>query len=229
MAHYLGAFFKYLAAAAILVFSVSLSYSFFVQIAPAHMPWFVWAALGLTEIGLVCWLAVFMMQEHHDAHKTLALIMIFVCLAAVLFTDSVELARLFGTTFFLASIYYYALIVLFAAHLLAFVIDFFISYFSRYAFHSGVLSNKSARAVQVVEADATPELIAQPKESTREYTAVRVGGVRPKKALPGSRSRWRIPAIFRAEPLGASRQMRSLSATSAPGSAPGENDIIESR
>ncbi len=134
MSHYIGGFFKYLAALLIFIFSLSLSYTFFSSIAPANMPWFVGAALGLTEFGLICWLAVFMLQEHHDAHKTLALIMIFVCMLAVIFTDAVELARQFGTTFFLASIYYYGLIVVFCAHLLALIIDFFISYFATHSF-----------------------------------------------------------------------------------------------
>ncbi len=134
MSHYLGALFKMLAATAVFVFSVSLSYSFFVAIEPPAMPWFVWAAMGLTEFGLVCWLAVFMLQKHHDAHKTLAFVMVFVCLIAVMFTDAMELARLFGTVFFLANLYYYGLIVLLLAHFLAFVLDFFIGYFSKYSF-----------------------------------------------------------------------------------------------
>lgn len=135
MSHFLGGFFKYLAAALIFVFSVSLSYTFFSSIAPANMPWFTGAALGLTEFGLICWLAVFMLQKHHDVHKTLAFIMIFVCVIAVIFTDAVELARQFGTTFFLASLYYYGLIVVFCAHLLALIVDFFISYFEKVSFH----------------------------------------------------------------------------------------------
>lgn len=130
MSHFIGGFFKYLAALLIFVFSVSLSYTFFSSIAPANMPWFTGAALGLTEFGLICWLAVFMLQKHHDMHKTLAMIMIFVCVLAVIFTDAVELARQFGTTFFLSSIYYYGLIVVFCAHLLALIVDFFISYFA---------------------------------------------------------------------------------------------------
>ena len=134
MAHYLGAFLKYVAALAIFVFSVSLSYTFFKSIEPAAMPWFVWSALGLTEFGLLCWLFVFILQRHNPAHKTIALIMIFVCLVAVLYTDAVELSSLFHVALIVASIYYYALIVLLLAHLLAFVADFFVGYFTKYSF-----------------------------------------------------------------------------------------------
>lgn len=137
MSHFIGAVFKYLAAAAIFIFSVSLSYTYFSAIAPGNMPWFTWAALGLTEIGFICWLAVFMLQRHNDAHKTIAFLMIFVCVAAVLFTDAVELSRMFGTTFFLTQFYYYGLIVLLLAHFLAFTMDFFVSYFEKYSFSGG--------------------------------------------------------------------------------------------
>jgi hypothetical protein len=134
MSHYIGGFFKYLAAALIFIFSMSLGFSFFTSIAPANMPWFTLAAMGLTEFGLICWLAVFMLQRHHDAHKTLAFIMIFVCAIAVVGTDAMELARQFGTVFFLAPLYYYGLIVVFCAHLLALITDFFISYFAVHPF-----------------------------------------------------------------------------------------------
>lgn len=135
MSHFLGAVLKYLGALAVLIFSISLSYSFFSAIAPADMPWFVWAAMGLTEFGLLCWLGVFMLQAHQSAHKTLAFVMIFVCLAAVTYTDAMELARLFKFTLFASSVYDYALIVLLIAHFFALVVDFFISYFSKYSFH----------------------------------------------------------------------------------------------
>jgi hypothetical protein len=78
-----------------------------------------------------------MLQRHHDAHKTIAFLMIFVCVAAVLFTDAVELSRMFGTTFFLTQFYYYGLIVLLLAHFLAFTLDFFVSYFEKYSFSGG--------------------------------------------------------------------------------------------
>lgn len=137
MSHFVGAVFKYLAATAIFVFSLSLSYTYFSAIAPSNMPWFVLAAMGLTEIGFICWLAVFMLQRHNDAHKTIAFLMIFVCMAAVLFTDAVELSHMFGTTFFLTQYYYYGLIILLLAHFLAFALDFFVSYFEKYSFSGG--------------------------------------------------------------------------------------------
>lgn len=137
MAHLLGGFFKYLAATLIFAFSLSLSFSFFSTIAPLHMPWFTFAAIGLTEFGFLCWLAVFMLQRHEDTHKTLAFVMIFVCMVAIIFTDGMELARLFGTIFFLNAIYYYGLIVLFSAHLLAFALDMFLSYFTQHPFRGG--------------------------------------------------------------------------------------------
>ncbi len=159
MAHYLGAFLKYVAALAIFVFSVSLSYTFFRSIEPANMPWFVWSALGLTEFGLLCWLFVFILQRHNPAHKTIALIMIFVCLVAVLYTDAVELSSLFHVSLVVASIYYYALIVLLLAHLLAFVADFFVGYFTKYSFTgmSSAYAQPKSETVRPYQAGYEPQ------------------------------------------------------------------------
>src|SRR5437762_3059383 len=95
MAHYLGRFFLGLGAAIIFVFSVTLAYSLFISIAPPDMPWFPWAAMGLTEFGLLCWLLGFMLTRHDPAAKTIALLMIFACLLTVVLTDAMELAHLF--------------------------------------------------------------------------------------------------------------------------------------
>ncbi len=130
MSHYLGRFFMFLGAAIVFVFSVSLSYSLFSSIQPANMPWFVWAAMGLTEFGLLCWIAVFMLTKHHPAEKTVAILMIFACLMTVFVTDAIELAHLFGLSVIFAQVYYYVLIVMLLAHLGAFVTDWFIWYFS---------------------------------------------------------------------------------------------------
>jgi hypothetical protein len=146
MAHYLGALLKYLAALAIFVFSVSRSYAFFSEIAPPDMPWFVWAAMGLTEFGLICWLFVFKLQHHSDSHKTIAVVMIFVCVVAVLFTDAMELAKMFHITVIIAGIYYYVLIVLFAAHLIAFIADFFVGYFANHSFYGAPPQHGGQRA-----------------------------------------------------------------------------------
>jgi len=51
LAHYLGKFFEYAAAFLLFAFSVTLGYSFFSSMAPADKPWFVPAAMGLTEAG----------------------------------------------------------------------------------------------------------------------------------------------------------------------------------
>lgn len=139
MAHLLGKFFEYLAAFLLFSFSVTLGYSFFAEIAPAGMAWFIPAAMGLTEGGLLCWLAVFMLTDHHDMKKTIALVMIFACLVAVLVTDAVELSRWFHVSFIITPYWVYlTLILMFAFHLLAFVGGFFTSYFSVHPFNSPV-------------------------------------------------------------------------------------------
>lgn len=178
MSHLLGGLFKYLAAAAIFIFSLSLSYTYFSSIAPRGMPWFTWAALGLTEIGFVCWLAVFMLQKHHDAHKTIAFVMIFVCVAALLFTDAVELSRLFGTSFFLTQFYYYGLIVLLLAHFLAFTLDFFVSYFEKYSFSGGGRKVSDEHYANLIRTSQTGRVRVrpflakpQPKEMALSQTA----------------------------------------------------------
>jgi hypothetical protein len=131
MSHILGRFFLGLGAAIIFVFSVTLAYSMFVSIAPSDMPWFPWAAMGLTEFGLLCWLAGFMFTRHDEAAKVIALVMIFACLVTVGLTDAMELAHLFHVSPLFASIYYYVLIVMLCAHILAFITDLFVMYFSR--------------------------------------------------------------------------------------------------
>jgi hypothetical protein len=152
MAHYLGAFLKYVAALVIFIFSVSLSYTFFSHIAPHNMPWFTWSALGLTEFGLLLWLFVMILQRHVPASKTIALVMVGICFAGVLFTDAMELADMFGIALIVAGVYYYGLIGLLCAHLLAFVIDILVGYFSKYSFF------------------ATHSPTAQPKaEAERQY------------------------------------------------------------
>ncbi len=161
MAHGLGIFFKYLAAFLILSFSVTLGYLFFSSIAPPSIPWFVPAAMGLTEGGLLCWLAVFMLTKHDNAKKVIALLMIAACLVAVLVTDSVELASLFQVNFVITrSWVYLTLILMFAGHMLAFISDFFVSYFREHPFSEEKIIPSTHRnlipkdAVEVEELEA---------------------------------------------------------------------------
>jgi hypothetical protein len=121
-----GGFIKYVGALIVLIFSVSLGYTFFSHIAPANMPWFVWAAMGLTEIGLIVWLIVFRTSKANDPRKPIAFVMVFVCLIATLFTDAMELSRMFGVVTIIANMYYYCLIGLLVLHFGALVLDEFI-------------------------------------------------------------------------------------------------------
>lgn len=130
--HYVGAFVKYVGAAAVLVLSISLSLVMFGSIAPHGMPWFPWAALGLTDGGFVGWLIVFRATKYHAAHKSVAFVMIWVCLIAVLFTDAMELAKMFQIAPLFAGLYYYALIALLLGHFLALAIDELISEGQKY-------------------------------------------------------------------------------------------------
>ena len=176
--HYIGGALKYAGAAIVLVFSISLSYTFFSQIAPADMPWFVWAALGLTEIGLLIWIAVFRMQRHHDAHKAIAFVMVLVCLAAVLYTDAMELANMFHLTTLVSGLYYYALIVLLLIHFGAFALDEFIKEGEKYSRVHGSYGNlipiQARNGNLIPEGDNRPLALANPKEVTGEIETIRM-------------------------------------------------------
>ncbi len=136
MKHKLGVFFKFLSATLLFVFSLSLGYLYFSAIAPASMPWFTPAAMGLTEFGMIGWLFVFTLERHHDAKKTVALIMIFACLLATLTIDCTELAHLIHIEVVITSYVYFVLIAMFAFHFLAFISDFLIGYFAVHPFDS---------------------------------------------------------------------------------------------
>lgn len=173
--HYIGGALKYAGAAIVLVFSISLSYTFFSQIAPPDMIWFVWAALGLTEIGLLIWIAVFRMQRHHDAHKAIAFVMVLVCMAAVLYTDAMELANLFHLTTLVSGLYYYALIVLLLIHFGAFALDEFIKESEKFdRQHGNLIANPNQYGNLTGELNR-PLALNRPKEeaaNTREMEAL---------------------------------------------------------
>lgn len=122
-----GQFLKYVGALIVLAFSVSLGYTFFNVIAPSNMPWFTWVALGLTEVGFIIWLFTFRTTSPSDPKKPVALVMVLVCLFATLYTDAMELARMFHAVTIFANMYYYALIGLLLVHFVAIVIDEFIN------------------------------------------------------------------------------------------------------
>lgn len=139
--HYVGGFLKYLGALAVVIVSISLSFAMFGSITPPDMPWFPWASLGLTDIGFLIWLIVFrtmaLREEHGQIqpeklqvfyrHKSVAFIMVWICLFAVLFTDAMELGKMFHIVPLFAGMYYYAFIGLLLAHMLALAVDEFIS------------------------------------------------------------------------------------------------------
>jgi hypothetical protein len=177
IAHNVGGFLKYVAAAIILIFSVSLSYSFFSVLAPPDMPWFTWAALGLTDIGMLIWLAVFRLQRYHDGHKTIAFVMVLVCLAAVLYTDAMELARLFHLVTLVSGLYYYALIVLLLIHFGAFALDEFMKETEKFQREHGNFSpSRNGNLIAIEEGEKLPRPLApgRPKGVTQEVEAMRL-------------------------------------------------------
>jgi hypothetical protein len=150
----------------VLVLSVSLSFTMFSSIAPPDMPWFAWAALGLTDGGFLGWLIVFRMIKYHGAHKSVAFVMIWVCLAAVLFTDAMELARMFHIAPIFAGMYYYALIALLLGHFLALAIDELISESQKYEQQHGL--SPAPQPTQRITEDRQPK-----DEQTFEQRATR--------------------------------------------------------
>jgi len=177
MAHYIGLFFKGLGTLLLFAASVALSYTFFSSIAPPHIPWFVYAAMGLTEGGLLCWAAWFKWGRHDDLDKGIALIVIFLCFVATIVIDTTELARIFGanfTGFNMQALAFYTIVIMFVAHMLAFIASMLVPYFRQYPFF------KRHETVQVDYRTAVSELQEKAQEVRAALPLGRNRG-RPKK------------------------------------------------
>ncbi len=116
---------------AALLLSAILSYTFFSGIEPAGMSIFPFAALTLTEGGLVAWMLIFSAMKHHSIKSLIALLMVGGCLVTTITVTFAELVQLFQdhTLVSNATIKNGTLIlleVMLAAHILATISDFLI-------------------------------------------------------------------------------------------------------
>jgi hypothetical protein len=154
IAEVLGGFAKWSAIIVVFGFSITLSYMFFLSITPPDKSWFTYTGLGLTEGGFVLWMAVFMLTRHDPVHKAIALVMACACAFTSLAVAGYEFYVLLSSEFALA---HNALVIqaisilleiMFGAHITAFIIDMFASYFAR----PGHAFRASGRAVMVSNA-----------------------------------------------------------------------------
>lgn len=135
MAHVLGLTAIGFAALAVLGLSVTLSYQFFSTIAPPDKPWFPFLGLGLTEGGFLLWMVGFLFTRHHPVHKTVALLMVVACALCSLTIAGWEFYSMLSDHYHLASDkgalqgISMLLLVIFMAHIVAFIVDLFTWYF----------------------------------------------------------------------------------------------------
>jgi len=167
IAEVLGSIAKWAAIVVVFGFSITLSYMFFLSITPHDKPWFTFTGLGLTEGGFVLWMAVFMLTRHDPVHKAIALVMSCACAFTSVAIAGYQFYSLLSSEFALAhnaaviQIISILLEIMFGAHITAFIIDMFASYFARpgHAFRAtgravmieGSLAQTGS--VQVVESD----------------------------------------------------------------------------
>ena len=167
IAEVLGSIAKWAAIVVVFGFSITLSYMFFLSITPHDKPWFTFTGLGLTEGGFVLWMAVFMLTRHDPVHKAIALVMSCACAFTSVAIAGYQFYSLLSSEFALAhnaaviQVISILLEIMFGAHITAFIIDMFASYFARpgHAFRAtgravmieGSLAQTGS--VQVVESD----------------------------------------------------------------------------
>jgi hypothetical protein len=129
VAHILGQVGKWLIVLAVFGLSLTLSYMFFLAIAPPDKPWFPIAGLSLTEGGFLVWMFVFRMIRYHPVHKSIALLMTLACAACSLVVAGFELYGLLASHFDLLTnpmvAQYVALFLLaiFAAHFVSLIAE----------------------------------------------------------------------------------------------------------
>ncbi len=183
IAEVLGSIAKWAAIVVVFGFSITLSYMFFLSITPHDKPWFTFTGLGLTEGGFVLWMAVFMLTIYSLLSSEFAL----AHNAAVIQVISILLEIMFG------------------AHITAFIIDMFASYFARpgHAFRAtgravmieGSLAQTGS--VQVVESDENSGALPDASQASLD-TSTTEGSVahntlqKVVKMLPQSTKRVRL-------------------------------------
>lgn len=80
---------------AALLLSALLSFTFFGAISPTGMAVFPFAALTLTEGGLVGWLIIFVCMVHHKVSGLIAVLMILFCFITTITVTFAELIQMF--------------------------------------------------------------------------------------------------------------------------------------
>ncbi len=129
VAHVLGQVGKWLIVLAVFGLSLTLSYMFFLAIAPPDKPWFPIAGLSLTEGGFLVWMFVFRMIKYHPIHKSIALLMTLACAACSLVVAGFEFYGLLASHFDLLTnpvvAQYVAifLLAIFAAHFVSLIAE----------------------------------------------------------------------------------------------------------
>src|SRR4051812_40413202 len=99
VAHVLGQVVKWIVIFAVFGVSITMSYMFFMAIAPPDKPWFAIAGLSLTEGGFLAWMFVYRMIKYHPVHKSIALIMTLACALCSLSVAGFELYSLLASHF----------------------------------------------------------------------------------------------------------------------------------
>jgi hypothetical protein len=93
--HWLAVIVKVALGVTVLLLSGILSYSFFQSIKPAGMDVFPFAALSLTEGGLIAWIVIFSTMKHHVINSLIALLMIGACFITTIVVTFAELIVIF--------------------------------------------------------------------------------------------------------------------------------------
>jgi hypothetical protein len=129
VAHILGQVGKWIIVLIVFGFSLTLSYMFFLAIAPPDKPWLPIAGLSLTEGGFLVWMFVFRMIKYHPIHKSIALLMTLACAACSLTVAGFEFYGMLASHFDLLTnplvAQYVAifLLVIFAAHFVSLIAE----------------------------------------------------------------------------------------------------------
>lgn len=93
--HWLAVVVKVALGVTALLLSAILSYSFFMSIKPAGMDVFPFAALSLTEGGLIAWIVIFSTMKHHMITSLIAILMIVACFITTIVVTFAELIVIF--------------------------------------------------------------------------------------------------------------------------------------
>lgn len=161
--HWLSLVIKTVLGLAALLVSAILSYTFFNSIKPAGMDVFPFAALSLTEGGLIGWILIFSTMRHHPIKGLIALIMVIASAVTTIAVTFAELIVLFqdhslidnmtvknGTLILLE--------IMLAAHILAALSDFLIGKMEVLIGQPPVRPTRVQQPTQHVEQVSFPQL-----------------------------------------------------------------------